>query len=248
MKLSIITVVYNNEHTIESAINSVSSQTYKNIEYIVVDGNSTDNTNNIIKRNLNKITKYVSESDEGIYHAMNKGIKMATGDVIGILNSDDLYADEHVLSDVIMQFQNNPDLKLFYGDLVYVDSNDVNKVVRKWNSKPFAANFFEHANVPPHPSLFVKKDVYGCCGLFDIQYKLAADYDFMLRAFKQFGQASAYQPRLMVKMRLGGATNKSLKNILNGNKEILSSWKANGLKAPFFLMPLRIVKRLTQFI
>jgi len=248
MKISIITVVYNNEKTIESAINSVLNQTYYDIEYIIVDGNSKDNTTNIIRKYRDRIAQFVSEKDDGIYDAMNKGVRMATGDIIGILNSDDLYTDDQVIQDVANQFTKKPNLALLYGDLVYVASDDVNKVIRKWKAGDYHPNFFENANVPPHPALFVRREVYESCGLFNLDYKLAADYDFMLRAFKRFGGRSAHISRLMVKMRLGGATNQSFKNILEGNKEILASWKLNGMKAPLRLMPLRLFKRLIQFI
>lgn len=248
MKISIITVVYNNEKTIEYAIQSVLSQLYENIEYIIVDGNSKDNTRAIIEKYVDKLGIYISEKDSGIYDAMNKGVKMATGDIIGILNSDDLYNDVRVISDVVSKFKENKKLKILYGDLVYVTSKNTDKVVRKWRSVSYYPNFYENGNVPPHPALFVKREVYDECGLFNLNFRLAADYDFMLRIFKKFGQFAEYTPRLMVKMRLGGATNKSFKNIVAGNKEIMESWKSNGLKAPLRLMPLRIIKRIIQFL
>lgn len=248
MKVSIITVVYNNEKTISSAITSVLAQTYKNIEYIIVDGNSTDKTKDVIENYRSGIQKYISENDAGIYDAMNKGIKQASGDIIGILNSDDIYNDDSVISDIVKLFVNNEKLNIVYGDLVYVSATDTDKIVRKWRSKMYSSNFFEKGNVPPHPTLFARKRVYDCCGTFNLKYKLAADYDFMLRAFKKFGSSSVYFPRLMVRMRLGGATNKSVRNIINGNREILDSWKENGLKPPFSLMPLRLFKRLIQFV
>lgn len=248
MKVSIITVVYNNEKTIESAINSVLSQSYPDIEYIIIDGNSSDNTKSIIQNYISKINIYISEPDLGIYDAMNKGIKHATGDVIGILNSDDIYDNDLVINTVADRFINKPELNILYGDLVYVNAKDTNKIVRKWISKPYSTKFFEYGNVPPHPGLFVKRSVYNKCGLFNINYKLAADYDFMLRIFKRFGTSSEYIPRLMVRMRLGGATNNNLQNIINGNKEILDSWKTNNMKAPLLLMPLKFLKRLIQFI
>ncbi|MEJ7820908.1 MAG: glycosyltransferase family 2 protein [Chitinophagaceae bacterium] len=246
MKVSVITVCYNSSATIETTIKSVLVQTYSNREYIIVDGGSTDGTLDIIKKY--PLLKVVSESDRGVYDAMNKGIRLATGDVIGILNSDDIYQDNEVLSDVVTRFNSNSALDILYGDLVYVKKNDTNKVVRKWESKSYFKNFFEYGNVPPHPTLFVKKHVYKEVGFFNIRYKLAADYEFMLRVFKKHRFESKYINRVMVKMRLGGATNKSLKNILNGNKEILCAWRNNGLKIPLILVPMRIIKRLVQFI
>jgi glycosyltransferase involved in cell wall biosynthesis len=248
MKISIITVVYNNEKTIEDAMQSVLGQTYINIEYIIIDGKSKDNTANLIDEYKDKLGYFISEKDNGLYDAMNKGILACTGDVIGILNSDDLYQDSNVIKDVMEQFNNDPELDILYGNLVYVKSDDTNRIVRNWKSKSYYKNFFENANVPPHPSLFVRSDVYKSVGLFDLEYKLAADYELMLRMFKKHDFKSKYFNRLIIKMRLGGATNQSFSNIVNQNKEILKAWKNNGLQAPFYLMVLRIFKRLSQFI
>ena len=248
MKISIITVVYNNEKTIKDAMESVLKQTYKNIEYVIIDGKSIDNTVNFINEHKEKLGYFISENDNGIYDAMNKGIQATTGDVIGILNSDDLYQDSDVISAVMQRFNDDPGLDILYGDLVYVKSHDTSKVVRNWKSKAYYNRFFENANVPPHPSLFVRSKVYKEIGLFDLKYKLAADYELMLRMFKKHNFKSKYLNRLIIKMRLGGATNQSFLNIFNQNKEIIKAWKNNGLKAPFYLMPLRIFKRLIQFI
>lgn len=248
MKISIITVVYNNEKTISDAINSVISQNYSNIEYIVIDGGSTDNTVNLINQHKDKLSYFVSEKDESLYDGMNKGILASTGDVIGILNSDDLYQDSNVIKEVMEQFNNNLDLDILYGNLVYVKNEDVNKVIRDWKSKSYYRHFFENGNVPPHPALFVRKRIYNEVGLFNLNYKLAADYELMLRMLRKNNFNTKYINRLIVKMRLGGATNQSFTNIVNQNDEILKAWKNNGLKPPLKLMPLRIIKRLLQFI
>ena len=247
MKLSIITVVYNNERTIEDAIQSVLKQSFRDVEYIIIDGNSTDRTVGIIQSYIDKISYFVSEPDRGIYDAMNKGISLATGDVIGILNSDDLYADKDVLKDVMECFESEKQPDLLYGNLVYVKRDDTSRIVRKWTSGPYYDSFYENANVSPHPTLFVRSKVYKEAGIFNITYKLAADYEFMLRVFKKGNYKIQYIDRLMILMRLGGATNQSFKNILNGNKEILRSWKENQLKAPLLLMPSRLIKKLLQF-
>lgn len=248
MKISIITVVYNNENTIKQAIESVINQSYPNIEYVIIDGDSNDNTVNLINEYKEKISYFISEKDNGLYDAMNKGIKACTGDVIGILNSDDLYDDLNVIASVMEEFIKDSGLDILYGNLVYVKSNDTKKVVRNWKSKTYYKFFFEHANVPPHPSLFVRSKVYNEIGLFDLRYKLAADYELMLRMFKNHNFNSKYINKLITKMRLGGATNQSFSNVVAQNKEILQSWRNNGLNAPFYLMPLRILKRLTQFV
>lgn len=247
MKISIITVSYNSSRTISDTIESVINQSYENIEHIFVDGISEDDTlSRINSYNHDKIV--VSEKDAGIYDAMNKGVLAATGDVIGILNSDDLYQDATVIESVMNQFIEDPTLDIVYGNLVYVKSDNVNIVVRNWKSNSYYNNFFDNGNVPPHPSLFVKKRVYEEAGLFNLDFKLAADYEFMLRIFKKHNFRSRYTNKVIVKMRLGGATNKSFSNIIMQNKEILKAWRHNELKAPLSLMPFRIVKRLIQFI
>lgn len=248
MKVSIITVVYNNDRTLKYAIESVLAQTYPNIEYIIIDGGSTDGTVDLIKSYGKRITSWISERDKGLYDAMNKGIKIATGDIIGILNSDDLYQDNEVITDVVAAFNNSIQPDIVYGNLVYVKADDTTKVVRNWKSSEYYDRYFENGNVPPHPSLFLKAGVYKAAGLFNLNYRLAADYEFMLRVFKKCQCKSVYMNRLMVRMRLGGATNKSIKNIINGNKEILNAWTENAIKRPVTLMPARFFKRLIQFL
>jgi glycosyltransferase len=247
LKISIITVVYNNKRTIIDALNSVLNQTYSNIEYIVIDGNSTDGTMDILLEFRGRISKIISEKDSGIYDAMNKGISLATGDVIGILNSDDMYNSLDTVQYIMDSFNNDNDLDILFGDLVYVKSNDTSAIVRNWIGQEYHDNYFENGNVPPHPSLFVRAHVYNQAGLFNLKYRLASDYEFMLRIFKKFDFKIKYLPILIVKMRLGGATNNSIFNILKGNSEILDAWRENGLTAPFLLMPLRLFKRLLQF-
>ena len=248
MKISIITVVYNNSATIDTAIESVLSQRYPNIEYIIIDGASTDGTMEMINGYGSRIQQVVSEKDAGIYDAMNKGIKLCTGEVIGILNSDDIYENNEVISTVMEAFLNDLELALVYGDLVYVKSDELNQVVRKWTTESYYPDFFEDGHVPPHPSLFIRRNVYQKVGLFNLNMRLAADYEFMLRVFKLHDFKSRYINKLFVRMRLGGATNMSLKNIVNGNLEILSAWRQHHLKAPYLLMPKRIFKRLSQFL
>ena len=247
MKISIITVVYNNEKTINEAIESVLNQNYQNIEYIVIDGGSKDGTLSKINEYKNRISYFVSERDNGLYDAMNKGIKAATGDVVGILNSDDLYQDLNVIKDVMKNFIENEKIDILYGDLVYVKNDDISKVVRNWKSKPYYKNFFENANVPPHPSLFLRRRVYEQAGLFNLDYKIAADYELMLRIFKNHNFNSKYINRLIVRMRLGGASNASFSSIVKQNKEVLKAWNNNNLVPPFYLMPLRILKKVAQY-
>lgn len=248
MKISIITVCFNSETTIRDTLESIKHQDYTNIEYIIIDGGSTDDTLKILDEYIGMITILVSEQDKGLYDAMNKGIALSNGDVIGILNSDDLYQDSKVINEVMGEFKNNSELDILYGNLVYVKSDDTNKVIRNWISKKYYSQFFENSNVPPHPSLFVRRKVYSEAGLFDLDFKIAADYEFMLRIFKKNNFNSKYLNRLIVRMRLGGASNSSVSSIINQNKEVLKAWKKNKLKKTFYFMPLRIYKRLIQFI
>lgn len=248
MKISVITVVYNNVRTIRTAIESVLSQTYSNIEYIIVDGGSNDGTVEIINEYYDKISLFISEKDDGIYDAMNKGVSKATGDIIGILNSDDLYENNKILELIATQFIIFNDLDILYGDLVYVSNDDISKVVRSWKSCNYDDTFFERGEVPPHPTLYIKKNVYEIAGLFNLEYKLASDYEFMIRVFKKYTFKSKYISQVFVKMRLGGVTNKNFKNIYLGNLEILKAWKKNGLILPYLFLPKRFFKRISQFL
>ncbi len=248
MKISIITVCYNSSNTIEDTIKSVINQNYfKNVQYIIIDGGSSDNTLQIISKYSDKIDVLISESDKGIYDAMNKGIKYATSDIIGILNSDDVFQDENVLSEVENYFYLDKNLDILYGDLVYVKSEDLTNVVRHWKSTNYHNKFFENGNVPPHPTLFLKSRVYELLGSFNLNFTLASDYEFMLRVFKSKRFKSKYINRLIVRMRLGGATNKNFKNIYIGNLEIYKAWIYNKYKIPLYFFPLRIYKKIKQF-
>lgn len=249
MKVSIITVVYNAVSTINDSINSVINQTcFQDVEYIIIDGGSTDGTLQILNNHKNFFTFFISEKDLGIYDAMNKGILLASGDIVGILNADDLYLNKTVIENVINVFNTDPGLDIVYGDLVYVRKNDTESFIRIWKSSPYYSNFFEDGNVPPHPSVFIKNSVYNKAGQFNLGFKLAADYEFLLRIFKKFNFKSRYHPAIIVKMRYGGATNKNFKNIIWQNIEILRAWKANGLNVPISFIFRKIIKRLAQFV
>ena len=247
MKISIITICYNSARTIEDTIISVLNQNYNNIEYIIIDGDSKDETKSIIERYSNFISVYISEPDYGLYDAMNKGIKNSTGDIVAILNSDDVYPDENIISEICKLFDQDQELDILYGNIVYVKNNNLNKMVRYWKSRDYYTNFFEHCNVPPHPSLVIKRHIYNQIGFFNTNYKLAADYDFMFRLFKNYFYNSLYYDRVFVKMRLGGATNKNIFNIIMGNLEIFSIWKSYGITIPINFIPRKIYKRIRQF-
>ena len=222
MKLSIITATYNSEATIASSMLSVLQQSYSAIEYVIVDGNSSDGTLDIVKQNqLNHpevAFKIVSEPDKGIYEALNKGIGLATGDIIGFVHSDDLLASSTVLAKIVAAFSKS-NANGVYGDLEYVDKENSNKIIRYWKSNTFHPNLLKQGWMPAHPTLFLKRAVYKKHGLFDLTYKIAADYDFMLRILKDQSLNFSYLPEVFTKMRVGGASNRSLRNILQKTKE-----------------------------
>ena len=246
MKFSIITITYNSELTIADTMDSVARQDYPNIEHIIVDGLSADGTEKIVK-SFPHVSKWISEKDRGIYDAMNKGIAVAGGDVIGILNSDDVYIDDQVISTVAKAME-DPTVDTCYADLQYVQQHDLAKVVRTWKSGMYSKNSFYWGWMPPHPTFFVRKSVYEKLGAFNTQLKSAADYELMLRILLKHGFTSTYIPRVIVKMRTGGMSNASLENRLNANKEDRIAWKVNGLKPYFFTLYLKPIRKITQFL
>ncbi|MBB2841089.1 UNVERIFIED_ORG: glycosyltransferase involved in cell wall biosynthesis [Rhizobium etli] len=241
-KISIITVVFNSEATIVDTIESVRAQNYPNMEYIVVDGLSKDRTLDRIHEHGDVITRLVSEKDFGIYDAMNKGIRLATGEVIGFINGDDFYMPG-VLAKVAEAFL-DPGLDACYGDLCYVRQNDISSVVRHWRSSPFVPGAFEEGWCPPHPTFFVRREVYERHGLFDLDYRIAADVELMMRFLERHHINSNYLPGVMVTMRLGGTTNRSWQNILQQNREVLHALKIHGLRAnPVRFFSKKLVSR-----
>ncbi|HRI20775.1 MAG TPA: glycosyltransferase family 2 protein [Panacibacter sp.] len=248
MKVSIITVVYNNEQFIADAIESVLSQSYADIEYIIIDGASGDNTLKIIEGYKDHVAKVVSEKDNGLYDAMNKGIKLATGDVIGILNSDDIYYSNKVIEEVAGIFRDHANADAVYGNLVYCEQANIKKVVRRWITKPHYKTFFEDGEIPPHPGLFVKKKVYDEVGGYNLAFKIAADYEFILRAFRSNRFKIIFINSFLVRMRLGGTSNKNIRNIIQGNREVRRAWKINGLRFPAKLMIVRPFKKIAQYL
>jgi glycosyltransferase involved in cell wall biosynthesis len=247
MKVSIITITYNSAETIEDTIQSVLSQDYPNIEYIIVDGASKDRTLEIIKKYKDSISNVVSERDKGIYDAMNKGVALATGDVIGILNSDDFYSDNTVISDIVRTISTaNSDA--CYADLVYVDRTATDKVIRSWKSGEYRHGDFLRGWMPPHPTFFVKRDVYLTHGAYSLDLRSAADYELMLRFIHKHGISVAYLPRVITKMRAGGQSNVTLKNRWRANQEDRLAWKMNGLQPGFLTLVRKPLSKLIQYI
>ena len=246
MKISIITVAYNAEATIKDTLESVSSQTYDDVEYIVVDGLSKDRTVEIVKAFQPQVSKFISEKDKGLYDAMNKGIALATGDIVGILNSDDFYANKEVLAHVAAAFK--PGIDAVYADLVYVSPEDPQKIVRTWKSGNYVDGSFRKGWMPPHPTFFVRREVYQKYGVFTDQLRSAADYELMLRFIHKHKISVAYLPEITVHMRAGGTSNASLKNRIRANKEDRRAWKMNGLKPGLFTFIRKPLSKLTQFL
>lgn len=245
MKISIITVCYNSEKTIENTILSVINQDYENIEYIVIDGNSTDNTLKIINKYKDKINRIVSENDNGIYDAMNKGIRLCNGEIIGFLNSDDYYANNDIINKIVNKFgENSPDA--VYGDLEYIHSKTY-EVIRYWKSGEYKNNLMNSGWMPPHPAFFIKKKIIDKYGSFNLDYSISADYELMLRFIHKNGIKLNYLPETLVKMRFGGKSN-SIKFILRKMTEDFSAMKENGINNPLHTLILKNITKLPQFI
>lgn len=248
MKISLITVSYNSEETIRETFESVRGQKTEGfeLEYIHVDGGSNDNTMEISHEYKDIITKYISEEDSGIFNAMNKGIRMATGDIIGILNSDDCYAYDDVLFDVVNAFKlNNCDA--LYADLNYVKRNDVKSISRKWKSGSYKKYSFDLGWMPPHPTFFLKKEFYDKYGVFNEKIKSSADYELMLRMVKLHKASIYYIPRLFVNMKEGGNSNKSFRHRIKVFKEDRMAWGLNFSNSGFLPVTFKIIRKLNQF-
>ncbi len=246
MKVSLITISYNSQETIEDTIKSVAAQDYKNIEYIVVDGASSDKTTDIIKSYDQHIHKWVSEPDKGIYDAMNKGVMLATGELVGILNSDDFYAHSGVITEIVRKISEHQTDSI-YADLVYVDREDTDKVTRKWISGHYVKGAFLKGWMPPHPTFFLKKSIYQKHGLYETSLKSAADYELMLRMLHKHEISTCYLPETITKMRVGGESNVSLKNRIRANKEDRKAWKMNGLQPNALTLIRKPLSKIKQF-
>lgn len=247
MKVSVITACYNSGKTIESAIQSVLSQQDIELEYIIIDGMSKDNTIEIVQSYGDKIAVLVSEPDKGIYDALNKGIRMATGDIIGFLHSDDFYFDERTLKKAVDKFTEEPDLQGIYGDLIYVSATDTSKVIRNWKSGEYVHGMFNRGWMPPHPTLYLRKAVYDDFGSFRLDLKIAADYESMLRYIHKNKIRLGYIPEVLVGMRVGGKSNVSFKNRLLANKEDQKAWELNGLRMPWYTPIFKPLRKIVQF-
>lgn len=247
MKISIITVCYNSAATIRDAIESVLSQDHVDVEYLIVDGNSKDGTLEIIRSFGDRIARWISEPDGGIYDAMNKGIALATGDVVGILNSDDFYFDNGILSRVAEAFE---DLQVdsVFGDLIFVHPDNLNKVVRTYSSKGWHPGKFARGFMPAHPTFFVRRKYYERHGLFKTDYKIAADYEMLIRLLYVHKLTYRYLPLTMVKMRKGGVSSNGLRSNIVLNNEIIRGCRENGIKTNIFKVYPKYFVKLLELI
>lgn len=248
IKTSIITSTYNSAETIIDTLESTNAQTYPDVEHIIVDGASKDNTLELVTKYGKRVTTIISEPDKGIYDAMNKGIQAATGDVIGILNSDDFFADKDVITKIVNEFLEDSGLEAVYTNLYYVQQNDPSKIVRYWISGPFKKKSFFKGWHPPHPTLYLRKDVYEKYGLFNLNFPLAADFELMLRFFEKHNIKTKYLPITTIRMRLGGATSKNWENVRKQNFECMEAFRTNGFKPPVLYPIYRLLPKLLQFL
>ncbi len=246
MKITIVTVCRNAADTIADTLESVATQSHDDVEHIVIDGASTDDTLKIVEHYADTLAHVLFESDHGVYDAMNKSLALASGEVVGFLNADDVYMHQDVLAKVSATMA-DPAIDACYADLIYVDRAQARRVVRHWISRDYPPGLFEQGWMPAHPTFFVRKSVYARFGGFDLRYRLQADFDLALRLIRIHGIQTRYVPEVWVRMRVGGMSNNSIWNIGRGNLEAYSSCRTNGLNvSPWFIMT-KVLSRIPQF-
>ena len=252
MKISIITATYNSLQYIPNVMECIRLQTYPNIEHVVVDGGSTDGTVEYLKQS-DQISRIISEPDKGIYDALNKGIKLSTGDTIGFLHSDDILATPNTIENIAKAFttpsrENGQFPDIVYGDLVFIEQKDTDKVVRYWKSQPFEPTLLNRGWMPPHPTIFMRREVYEKHGCFNINLRCAADYDYILRSFRDPTLNIVYLPEVITKMRIGGVSTKGIKNLINKKKEDYWVLKNNQMPYPFWILLAKNFSKIPQLI
>lgn len=243
--VSIITPVFNNESTILACLQSIYQQTYLNIEHIIIDNCSSDNTLSVIESTPFSNRKVISEKDNGLYDAINKGIQLAQGDIIGILHGDDFYLHSNVIEKVVSLFYG--DYQGVYANLYYVKRNNTNKIVRKWRAGKYTESSFLYGWMPPHPACFVTKKVYEQNGLYRLDMGTAADYEWLLRNMYKYKVPFEYLDDYIVAMRVGGVSNQSVKNRINANINDRKAWEVNHLKAKWYTLYLKPLRKIIQF-
>ena len=246
MKISVITVSYNSATTLADTFESVKSQTYSDVEHILIDGGSTDETANLIRMHGSHLARYVSEPDRGIYDAMNKGLALATGDVVGFLNSDDMFAEPTSLSEIANCFTSE-DVDAVYGDIIMVDPLHLQVVRRYWRPGSFKVGACARGWMAPHPTLYVRRSILLSAGGFNLNYSLQSDFDLELRLFECMKIRANYIPRTLVRMRMGGATTGSFRNIIRGNLEAVQSVESHGFSGGLSFIASKIIGRIHQY-
>jgi glycosyltransferase involved in cell wall biosynthesis len=248
IKISIITVCYNSAATIEATIQSVLEQTHADIEYIIIDGGSSDQTMDIVRAYQDRISIVVSEKDKGMYDAMNKGIRMATGDVIGTLNSDDFFAAPDAVAAIADAFQQQPACQAVFGDVAFVSPKDPSRIIRHYSSRYFNIQRFRYGYMPPHPTFYVRRSCYENLGLYQTDYRIAADYELIMRFLYTHKVAYSYIPRVLVLMQAGGVSNRNLYSRYLLNKEIVRACRENNVRTHIFLLSFKYARKSLEYI
>lgn len=247
MRISVITVAFNSAATIADTLRSVAAQSHPDIEHIVIDGASKDDTLDVIRVHGSHVSKVVSEPDRGIYDAMNKGLRLATGEMIGFLNADDMLAYPEALADIARAATLDVEIDAVFGDLVYVAQTDTERVIRHWRSGRFSRSRLRYGWMPPHPTFYVRNSRLASLGPFDPRFRIAADYDFVLRCLARPGARAAYIEKVLVRMRMGGVSNRSLRNLLRKSREDLLALRGNGVGG-LATLALKNLRKIPQFI
>ena len=248
MKISIITVCLNSAKTIRQTINSVLSQTYQNIEYIIIDGASNDETCDIVLEYKNNIAQFISEPDKGLYDAINKGISLASGDIVGILNSDDFYENNRVLEDVVNHFKLFSDTDLASGDVVFVRPNDLNKIIRHYNGNHFKSWKLRFGWMPAHPATFIRKSAYDKVGIYALGYKIAADYEMFVRLLLVHKLKYSRINKILVRMRTGGASTIGIRSNITSTQEVVRACRTNGVYTNIFFVLSKVPFKLMEYL
>lgn len=247
MKISIVTAVYNAAGTIQDTLDAVACQTHVDREHIVVDGASSDGTLETLERSRSQLAHLVSEADRGVYDAMNKGLALATGDVVAFLNADDVYVESSVLTRVA-EIMADPSVAGCYANLYFVAQDDVSRVVRQMRSRAYLPGLFERGWMPPHPTLFVRREILRALGGFDLSFRLQSDFDLAIRLFQQAGDRMRYVDETWVRMRMGGLSNRSWRHVLRGNLEAYEACKKNGLRVGPWFPAVKVATRIPEFL
>lgn len=246
MKVTLITATYNSAATIRDTLDCIAAQDYPDIEHLIIDGVSKDATLSIVAE-YPHVARVICEPDKGLYDAMNKGVNVATGEIIGILNSDDFYPHPQVISRVVALMEKTG-ADALYADLDYVDAENTDTIVRSWKSQPYRQRLFQQGWMPPHPTFFVRRGVYEQFGGFNTQLRFAADYELMLRFLLRHGVSVCYLPEVVTKMRTGGLSNAAWKNRLKANREDREAWRLNGLQPRWYTIAMKPLRKIGQFL